>query len=43
MDFRMFTPYIADQYLAESARRTRLHTHLFAGWTPRSRRRERVT
>jgi hypothetical protein len=43
MHFSMFAPYIADQYLAESERKTRRHVRMFAGRTTSSRRRKRVT
>jgi hypothetical protein len=43
MDFRNLSPYIADQYLAESERRAKQRARLYAGRSPRSRRRERVT
>ena len=43
MDFHMFAPYIADQFLAESERRVQQRLRVGRGTRERSRRHERVT
>ncbi len=43
MDLRLLTPYIADQFRAESERRAKRHHSLFADRAARAGRRAGVT